>query len=279
MKKLFFINKTIAVITAVLVFAACSSEDEVEFIDNSDALNKEFGVTNQIDEKWLESLKISYMPYAYMLVESVEYSKQGGTWAINTGVCPNSHENPGSAPCHWAPKTIAFKDGNIYVLAGTPDKAPNNLSIIDLCLVAYKNDTGVDLNFYYVSPIEIDDSIPAIKGLSGYTMLYNIVELNDKTLIVKESYTNCFSLTKYQFAPYFEFADGVYGSEVRFVSETLQGCWTKFFEVFKKHFGDKVNLSKLAFNDNDIVFNDKLTKDDISMAELEEYLRKYTYIE
>lgn len=110
-------------------------------------------------------------------------------------------------------------------------------------------------------------------------MLYNIVELNDKTLIVKESYTNCFSLTKYQFAPYFEFADGVYGSEVRFVSETLQGCWTKFFEVFKKHFGDKVNLSKLAFNGNDIVFNDKLTKDDISMAELEEYLRKYTYIE
>lgn len=167
----------------------------------------------------------------------------------------------------------------IYELTETPSNAPNNLSIINLCFVAYKNDTGMDLNFYYVLPLEIGDSIPAINHTETPSLLGNIVELTDNTLIVKESYANCFSLTKLQFAPYFEFADGVYGSEVRFVSETLQGCWTKFFEVFKKHFGDKVNLSKLAFNGNDIVFNDKLTKDDISMAELEEYLRKYTYIE
>ena len=274
-----FIN-TFFICILASIFASCNSEEGVEFVDNSDTLNKEFGVSNQVDKSWLESLMTSDMPYAYKLVESVEYSKQDGTWAINTGVCPHSIESLNSGTfSHWAPKTVVFKDGNIYQIAETKSKPTNTSSIMDLCCIAYKNDSGMDLNFYYVFPLVIDGTTPAIKSIQSSSRVCNIVELTDNTLIVKESYANCFSLTKLQFAPYFEFADGVYGSEVRFVSETLQGCWTKFFEVFKKHFGDKVNLSKLAFNGNNVIMGDIVTTEDISMAELEEYLRENRYID
>lgn len=278
MKKLLFITPTIAAVTALLTLSACNNEDEAKFIDNSNELSKEFGITNQIDESWLESLMTSDMPYAYELVESVEYSKQNGTWEINTGDCPEAADILGSFE-HWSPKTVVFKDGKIYELAETGSKPTNTSSIMNLCCIAYKNDSGMDLNFYYANAANIDASIPAIKGLPGYKLLLNIVELNDNTLITKQSFANCFSLTKLQFAPHFEFADGIYGSEVRFVSEKLQGCHTKFFEVFKKHFGDKVNLSKLAFNGNKVFMGDIVTTEDISIAELEKYLRENKYID
>ncbi len=276
MKKLFFINKTIAVITAVLVFAACSSEDEVEFIDNSDALNKEFGVTNQIDESWLESIKTSDLALVFDRAEEIEYAKSNDTWEEYTeGNCA-THKGVLPYYFHWTPYRIVFKDGLIYSYNVEETMLDPAVSFFDYCKIAYKKDCGI-APAYYLPSAEFGISDLTIESV-GRTI--SIVELSDNNLIIKEEHEKCFSLAKYLFSPYFEFADGsIHGDEICVIGDTRIECNTKFFKEFKKHFGGKVNIPKLANYNAPLAIDGEVYNGDIDMNILENFLRKNNFIE
>ena len=265
----------------LLSLAACSSDEGSEFIDNSDEINKEFGVTNKIDDSWLESLKTSELALAFDLVESIEYIKNNGKWEVNTGECPYfSKFIPGHID-HWTPKNIVFKDGLIYASEFVGDFIPNDPGIQNLCYVAYQRHSGLTPIFYHIEPMEykLDPSIPAIKKHPRYQGYYNIVELSNNNLLIKEEHESCFSLTKYRFSPYFEFADGIYGTEIRFIGNNPAECRTKFFEEFKKHFGDKVNLTEILSDyKNSILLGDTVISGEIDIADIEEYLKQWGLI-
>lgn len=274
-------NLKIKALIALIVFGlvSCSSEDEVEFIDNSDALNKEFGVTNQIDESWLESLNSSSVALTFTLVEHIEYSNENGKWEVVTGDCPS--RTPLRSIKHWTPKNIIFKDGNIFISDDASLEVEQPNAILNLCCIAYKNDSGLTPVYYKIALLEFDPSVPVIKGAPNYLGRYEIVELSQNTLIIKEEHEKCYSLTKYQFSPYFEFEDGIFDSDIRFISlsKSFKECYTKFFKEFKTHFGDKVNLAKLANNGNPVVFDREVYNGDIDMNILENFLRKNNFIE
>ncbi len=258
---------------ALLSLAACSSEDE--FIDNSDEINKEFGVTNKIDESWVNSIKSSELALVFDRVEKVEYAKSNGRWEeYDEGSCASY---PGILPYyrHWTPIRIVFKDGVIYSHTEEYAEFQPEIYFFDYCRLAYKNNSGLT-PVDYCAVAEFGSSDLTIKCWNG---IVSIVELSDNNLIIKEEHEICYGLAKYRFSPYFEFEDGnIHGDEICFIGDSRIECNTKFFEEFKKHFGDKVNLPKLV-NDGDLlVIDGEVTKGDIDMSRLENYLRKEGYI-
>lgn len=270
-----FIINTLA-IALILGCASCSSEDGVEFVDNSDILNKEFGVTNRIDESLLETIKTSDLALAFDLVEKIEYTKSNGTWEeYKEGNCAS---NPGVLPYyfHWTPYRIVFKDGLIYSYNVEATIFDPMVSFFDFCKIAYKKDCGIAPAYYLPS---------AEFGIPDLTVKYagriiSIVELSNNNLIIKEEHEKCFSLAKYLFSPYFEFTNGsIHGDEICIIGDTLTECNTKFFKEFKKHFGDKVNIPKLANNGVPLAIGEEVFYGDIEMTRLEEYLREHKYID
>lgn len=270
-----FIINTFA-IALMLGCASCSSEEGVEFVDNSDTLNKEFGVTNQIDESMLETIKTSDLALAFDQVEKIEYAKSNGAWEeYKEGNCAS---NPDVLPYyrHWTPFRIVFKDGLIYSYNEEEADFSPQVSFFDYCKLAYKNDSGIVPAYYFSS---------ANFGASELSIEYgdrpiSIVELSNNSLIIKEEHEKCYGLAKYQLSPYFEFTDGsIHGNEICIIGDTRTECNTKFFKEFKKHFGNKVNIPKLANYGVPLAIGEEVFYGDIEMTRLEEYLRENKYID